>query len=161
MGHISGLTLPTREIELPGGDQTITVRGLGATDLTVLTEAHLPKIVAVYTAVQKDVLAGMTPDMLQATIKTVLNLAPEVAAHAILIANDDPNPEEGMGKVMKLPAPVLVNALFALFELTLHSEAEVKKLLEAILDAMGSTTSFIEGIRIPTSGSGSGESADT
>lgn len=161
MGHISNLTLPKREIEVPGGDQTISVRGLGANDLTVLVEAHMPKIVAIYTSIQQEVLSGLSEDTMQAVIQTILKLGPEVAAHAILLANDDPNPEAGMGTVVRLPAPVLVNALIALFELTLHSEAEVKKLLETLVNALNSSTNFVKGLQLPNSGNGSGEYEDT
>jgi len=66
--------------------------------------------------------------------KALMTEAPDVVAHIIARANDEP---ESFEKVAKLPGITQINALIAVAQLTFHSEDEVKKLLETVIQGAG------------------------
>lgn len=161
MGHLSALTLPSREVDVPGSDFKLTLRGLSASDVAILTQKHMPAMVVAFNAVQQKMADGMDASEIESIVALVMQTAPELVAHMILLANDDPDPEAGIVAASRLPALPQIAALVAVFELTLHSEAEVKKMIEMLTGVMGSIQDFIQGLRMPSLPLGTGESADT
>lgn len=152
MAKLNTLTIETREVEIADG-KSLTVRGLGSYDISDVCNRYLPEITMLVGVTMASEAAH--PDM-DALINLLIKSAPELVNDLILIANDsDREDEPSMKAVRALPVFVEINALFAIFELTLKSEAEVKKIMEMLTGVMETAT--VRAIEVQTKSSQTGE----
>ncbi len=160
MAHLSALVVRTTEVAVPGGDASITLRGLSANDIAVLMNEHLPEILLAVGTVREKAASGMSADEMKLVIETLLSVAPDLVAHIIARASfRDPDPAGARIVAREAPAIFQINALIAVFELTMHSEAEVKKLIETVTNLLLGATDFVRGAQQMSSPTGGGQSA--
>lgn len=144
MGSLSELQLPTDEVKVPGSETTISVRGLSLTDCSQLLKRHGEQLEIVY---QSNIVGQDDIPPAADIAKSLMQSAPDAVAEIIALANDSP---EEAKTVRKLPAPVQVEALSKIAVLTFHSEAEVKKLIETVIQGSGILTSLVNSLGSPT-----------
>ena len=144
MGSLTDFVVPTSEVEIPGSDQTITVRGLSVEDAAGLIQVHGEQLNAVYElniAGRSDLPPAM--EIAKALMKT----APLAVAEIIALANDNP---KSFSVVRKLPVPVQIEALTQIAVLTFYSESEVKKLVETVIAGSSLMTRMLTTLGSPT-----------
>lgn len=116
------------------------VRGIALADIVKLTQVHMEKFTFLFndfmarkgdeplsTEVMKDFLIDCVTDV------------PEIISEVIAIAADDHSPE-GIENVKKLRTPVIIDALLQIAALSITTEAELKKLVEALTTALTKVT---------------------
>lgn len=147
-----------RRETIPYGEQEFEVRGFGAPDLMTLTAKHGTILAMVFGKIQQDRVPGqpVTTDAVKGILRDVAGDFPDLAAAVIAIASES-NDDEGMEVARRLPLPVQVEALEAIFMLTFSSEAEVKKLVESLSRMAVAASGALTGVSL--SPTGIGESA--
>lgn len=136
MGSLADLKLPTTEVPVSDG-QTLTVRGLSLTDISEIFREHAIVLEGLY---QKHIVAKDEMPPADQLAKALMTEAPLVVAQLIASANDEPESDEIVGK---LPIMVQANALTEVAALTFRSEAEVKELLEKLIQGSGVLSSLL------------------
>ena len=150
MGSFADLVLPTREVEVPGAG-SFDVRGLALEDAAFLFRKHASVFEDVYAEVKNDEQLDM-----RLIAETLLKTAPEAAAEVIAIVGDS---LDQVNKARKLPLPVQLTALVDIAGLTFHSEDDVKKTLELVIQSSTVIRNLIKRLTDPgPSATGSGES---
>lgn len=127
MGSLSEVIIPVEDVPISGG-QTLTVRGLAYLDFGIIYEKHTTSAEEIAKIFVETKDGEMPP--FDAIVKKLVTEFPEVAAEVIAIANDEP---ENITTARRLPAVVQTRALLAVTRLTLHSRAEVKKIVTDIM----------------------------
>lgn len=113
----------------PNGEPLFSVRALGLTDIASLIEVHLHDLDQLFSriAVGGDVFA---PDVGDSIIYTLVEDAPIIVAQIIALAADEPAAIEAAGK---LPAPVQLDTLIKVFNLTFTDYGGPKKFIETVM----------------------------
>lgn len=147
------------DIKLPDGKNSFAVRGLGLNDVTRLLALYGPTLTILFNKFIGDIrLQQLTPQSMGFVINEVLKEAPEIALKIIAIgADEDGTPDEP--KLVQIGVVAQAEALSAIIELTLISEAEVKKLVEIVTKALTGTAVAVEGLSSLRK-AGSGASAE-
>ena len=130
MGSLSQVVIPVEDVPISDG-QTLTVRGLSYTDFSEVYVAHAAaaeEIAKMFTETKE----GEFPPF-EDIVKKLITEFSDVAAEIIAIANDEPGQ---VAVAYRLPAVVQTRALLAVIRLTLHSQAEVKKIVQEITQGM-------------------------
>lgn len=128
------ITLKIQETEF-------TVRGLNLADLTIILEAHEPMVTKLF----NDYTANQNSDTELASIGLALvNSAPELIAHIVSIAADEPDASEDF---MKLPIATQLEAIEAVGKLTFEAAGGVKKLIEIVARLMRQVTNAMVELR--------------
>lgn len=136
-------------------DQKIEVRGIAAADIMVAAQDYGPEIAIIFGKVQSGDFGG---DIKSAIVKMTREL-PEMAGAVIALASDDYAPET-VEVATKLPIPVQIEAIEAIFHETFYSEAEVKKLMESLTRMITAVSGVLTEVMPPLSSpTGIGESA--
>lgn len=105
------------------------VRALGLTDVASVIESHLHDLDALFMRISTggDVFApGVGDNIMLMLVKD----APEIAAHIISLAADEP---EAIEQARRLPAPVQLEALVKTFNLTFTDYGGPKKFFETVM----------------------------
>jgi len=132
------------EIQLPGGD-SFSVRGLGFSDVTRLVALYAPILTKLFSKVVEDVrLKTLQPEAIGQMVTEVLTETPEIAYMLIEIASDEPG--TATTTIPHIGLIAQAEAITAIVELTLLSEAEVKKLVEIITKAASGTAGVLDGL---------------
>lgn len=141
MGSLQNLKIASEEVRLPDG-QSFTVRGLGLHDASELLRNHGEELNNVY----DDQIIGQDelPDV-QKVAQTLMRVAPLAVIQIIAMAADD-DTLEGLEAARRLPAPVHIDALIKIAQLTFHSEEQLKKLIEAITLGSGTLTQILQNL---------------
>jgi hypothetical protein len=146
------------EIGLPNGDK-FAVRGLGFNDVTRLMALYGPTLTILFNKFLGDVrLKSLTPEAMAFVINEVLKEAPEIAFKIIALGADEDG-TKGESNIPLIGVVAQAEALSRIIELTLISEAEVKKLVEVVTKAFTGTAVVVEGLSSLRKG-GSGESEE-
>lgn len=135
MGSLSELTIPTTEVAV--GDKTLTIRGLSFTDMTEIFRDHAATLESLF---QKHIVEKDEMPPADQLARALMSEAPAVVAQMIANANDEPDEAD---VVSKLPAVVQAKALAEMAALTFQSEAEVKELLEKLIQGTGVLSSLL------------------
>lgn len=149
------LQLPTETIDTPGG--SFTVRGLSFSDIMILVNSHGPQVAALYSTYVDG--GDLNMQDFRKAIPELLNQAPRLIAQAIALASNDGS-QEAVDIAVQLPVNAQLDALDKLFRLTLTSEAELKKLLERLIDMISGTNGALQMLQTTASGAGFGEPED-
>lgn len=113
-----------------GGTETLTVRGLSLVDIRGLMQDEGGAALAqLYRRLVGEGGAAITPEAVGEAIGEVLELLPELAAHAIARAVGEPDNWEA---AMALPVGVQMDLLEAIAELTFKSDRASKKVWEVV-----------------------------
>ncbi len=147
-----------RAISAPGG--VFTVRGLSGDEVVGLFTRQRESLSGLY-----DRLLVVTPVGPRLSLESgpalgalLLHEAPAIVAEVIAMAAG-PVSDEAVRVARQLPFPTQLAAIEAIAELTFHSETPPKKVLEAVVKAMGGIASALGALSDPPSQDGSGISA--
>lgn len=146
---LKGYTLPTQEIELPGGDK-FTVRGLSLPDIITVVQNYAEPVQSLFAKYTGTSATDLALDDLGAIGTNILNAAPELAAAIISMAADEPGEA---GTVGKLPFPVQIEALEAVGKLTFDTAGGPKKVVETVIRVFRGTTDLMVDLRMSKAGS--------
>jgi hypothetical protein len=156
---LKGYVVPQTSIPL-APDNNLTVRGLAFADLSKLLVNHGPQMILLYGTVWNEAKEGtLNAERVGTLIQETLTEFPQLTAEIIAIAADEPDQIE---MAAKLPPVRQIEALMAIIGHTLVSEAEVKKLVEIVTDAMeraGDLASNLTSGLTSTTGSGASAAA--
>lgn len=122
---LAGYRPETRVVALSGGN-SFAVRGLSLNDVAVLIRTHFPDLDALFDLF--DGVENMQPDQMKALALTLVTNAPGFVANVIALAAGEGDASDAE----RLPAPVQLQALFDIGELTFTEVGGVKKSLETI-----------------------------
>ena len=147
MGKLSEISIPTREVPIPGSGAAITLRGLSTDDLEQVFEAHGPQLTGIFKDWVKT--KGLTMPEPGELIALLRKEVPAVLALMIALANDEPH---SVGTVRKLPGATQVSAAVEVMKLTFHSVAELKKILEAMVLGMEGLSELVTDATAPMNG---------
>jgi hypothetical protein len=117
---------PEHRNVLLGGGNSFAVRGLSLNDVAVLIRTHFPDVEALFDLF--DGVEDMQAEQMQALALSLLSNAPGFVANVIALAAGEGDASDAE----RLPAPVQVQALFDIGELTFTEVGGVKKSLETI-----------------------------
>lgn len=132
----------TRQIPLDGEDY-IEVRGLSLADLTELFRKHTTVLTNKFDdvmAARQAGVAGIDMDVVQTIVEDALVEAPSLVGDLIACAMDEP---ENAADAAKLRAGVQIQALMAIAELSITTEAELKKVLGVVTTLINTVTALI------------------
>ncbi len=145
-----------QDIKLPD-QSTFSVRGLNLGDVTRLVGLYSPLLTKLFDKFISDVrLKTLSPEVMGQVISEVLTDTPEIAYMVIEIGSDEPGTAKTTIPTIGIIAQA--EALSSIVELTLLSEAEVKKLVEIVTKAMGGTAAAMDGLNALRSAVQSGAS---
>lgn len=121
--------LPLLTTEIPYGNTSFTVRGLSTEDVSAILSRFGSEVVMLFGGL----LSGQAVDVetMPAMMRTLVVEAPTLVAEVIARAADDPS-EKGVSRARKLPLPVQVDALIAVYHNTFTSESELKKFVGVV-----------------------------
>lgn len=155
MGQLSTLVVPTSTITSPAGD--LTVRGIGANDLTLAAKDYGPQLAMLFGKVQH-LKSEMPTEDVKTTIMNLGKEIPMVLAAVIALGCDDYSPE-AVKVASKLPFPLQAELVEAIFRLTFTSEADVKKFVESLTRMVLGVSGALTKMQATASELGIGESA--
>lgn len=122
----------SRVISFNGG--SFTVKGLSLNDVTTLIRYHLPDLEAIF-ALGSDVMGGkteLTEDDLTRLAVAFAEQAPGFVANLIALAAGESNNPAAIDAAYKLSAPLQVQTLVAIADLTFAEVGGVKKGMESV-----------------------------
>lgn len=132
---------PTVTVPLDG-ENSFEVRGLSLEHLIETFKKHTEDMEAVFKKFmdEREEGAPLTVAAIRQLAEFILLETPKMAYQLIAQAANEPDAAD---VVKTLRFPVQVDALLAIAELTITSEAELKKLVEAVTKAINRVTSLI------------------
>lgn len=117
--------------EVPAGNTTFTVRALSTADILYLTKDHFMELAAFYGRIVVLESSGkLNPEEVMSSSFSFLQELPGLMADALIMATEAKDAEE-IAIVNKLPLTIQLDALTAVFELTVTEGGGVKKLRES------------------------------
>jgi len=125
---LSDFTPEKRSIQMKGG--SFDVGGLSLQDVAILVREHLDDLQALFELFEK----GGTTEQFKALIPTVVTQAPGFVANVIALAAGEP---EGADNAMRLPAPVQIEAVTHVVDLTFGDVGGIKKAMEQVTALLG------------------------
>lgn len=157
---LKDLELPVAQVQV-SDTVSFTVRGLSLADISVLLNSNGKELGMIFNKVRDELQGradGITANDVQYFAKMLFDKAPDLVAKAIALAADDPGESE---KIKRLRFTVQIIAIQEVLRLTFTTEAELKKLVEIVIQWLGKINSEAE--RITSSlpslvGSGESES---
>lgn len=128
--------ISTRTIAI-GGDQKFSVRALGFDDIQhfLVARGSLVEQALDLLGGIKDDADSADPEQMRAVGAKLLAALPDLAAEVIAVAADEPDTAP---QARRLPAPVQLEALMAVYELTFSEPDSVKKFFDRLADLMKS-----------------------
>lgn len=138
--------LPLLTTAIPYGKTSFLVRGLSTEDIARI----LPRFGTDVVMLIGGVLAGqrVDTDTLPTMLRTVVTEAPALVAEVIAAAADDTS-EKGIATARRLPLPVQIEALTAIYQNTFTTQGELEKFVGVITKLALTTTGLVEAV-IPT-----------
>ncbi len=133
--QLSTFDIPVREVKFRSG--TLYVRGVATADITMLLSDHLDQLNNIFGLYGLD--GDKAPDEAQQTaiVSNALQFAINLVAKSPeLVAKLITNCTEGLPieLVRQMPAPVQVDAIRAIFDLTFEEHGGAKKFLGSVLN---------------------------
>lgn len=156
MGQLSSLKLPTKEVQTPSG--ILTVRGLGTADIVLAIGDYGPQMALLFAKVQDKGTKVQNTDV-KAMIMSLGQELPQLMAAIIALGCDDYSPAT-IKVAAKLSFPIQCELIEAIFHLTFHSEADVKKLVESLARMILGVSGALTGMKATASELGIGEFAE-
>lgn len=130
--------IPRRTLQV--GTTEVTLRGLTFADMGVLVAEHRDEFVAAGNII------GASKDNMASLASVLAQVAPRIVAHGIALSADEP---EAADVVASLPAPVQLEALLIVGELTFTDPGAVPKFLAGLASLLRAGTSAM-GLRPTT-----------
>lgn len=138
---LKDLTLPTETVELPGGK--VSLRGLSVNDIQVMFIQNADTMTNLFNELVNT--PSDPTDMLSGDVASrLLTKAPDMVAQIIAVSAGEPDEVE---KVKMLPAPLQLEMLEKVGNLTFCMEGGVKKTLETVIRMFQATNRNLMEIR--------------
>lgn len=116
--------------EIPLKNNPFLVRGLSLEDISVLINRHLPDIEALFDLFTSGHdLSKLDDNAFKNLAASIVGQAPGFAANLIALAADEPDSAK---QAAMLPAPVQINAVIKIGDLTFSEVGGIKKGMESI-----------------------------
>lgn len=152
MGQLTALTPNTRIVSTRGGP--LNLRGLAFEDFWIIANSHGPEASMLFAkVVNKEKIEASEVGTI---LGSILPQSPKLVAKVIALSADD-DTEEGRQAAARIEPRAQLEALETIFELTIESEAELKKFMESILRMLAGATTLVQQMRLPLSEAGFGE----
>lgn len=132
---LKDLKLPTANIEIPGG--AFTVRGLSPTEIEVLARNHKATLGALF---ERFMGKASTNSDMTAIIGAIVKDAPELMAHIICLAADEP---DAIDSVLKIPVSIQLTALERIAAFTFTVEGDLGNLMATALKSLGGVNGLL------------------
>lgn len=116
---LSNIVIPRRTIAIPGSPEPLVVRGLSSFDFSLLLTNRREDFLAAIGVFQSN-----QDNPTEAAIELV-RILPTLVALGIALAADEP---EAVGKAAQLPAPIQIQALLDIAELTVSDPGALPNL---------------------------------
>ena len=142
---LKDLELPSAKVQV-SDEVFFTVRGLSLSDISVLLNSHGKELGLIFQKVKDELQGrseGITANDVQYFAKVLFDKAPDMVAKAIALSADDPGEED---KIKRLRFTVQIIAIQEVLRLTFTTEAELKKLVEIVIQWLGKINSEAERI---------------
>lgn len=133
MGKLSEVIIPTRSIKV--GESSFDVQGLSLSILADLIQNHIEDVSSALAVIDEMQRADLSEESLIASILGIVNEAPKLAAKLIVLAAGDDS-DKAIEVAVSLPTPVQIEALRAVYELTIEDIGGIKK-FKNILSTLG------------------------
>ena len=144
--RLRNIIIARREITV-SEDEAFSVRGISLADLTRIFQRHTEVVTKLFNDfMAKKGNGKYTTEMLVEFIQQAAMDFPVLVAEIIAVANDDDS-DEGVEVAMQLRSPVQVEALLTIMELSITTEAELKKLIEILTKAARQLMNLFSGVR--------------
>ena len=127
---LKDFVLPRRTLQV--GTTDVSLRGLTFADMGVLVAEHRDEFVAAGNII------GTSKDNMASLASVLAQVAPRIVAHGIALSADEP---EAADVVASLPAPVQLEALLTVGELTFTDPGAVPKFLAGLATLLRAGTS--------------------
>lgn len=124
MGKLSEVVIPTRSIKV--GESSFDVQGLSLSILSDLIQNHLEDVSSALAVIDEMQKADLSEESLIASILGIVKEAPKLAAKLIVLASGDDS-EKAVEVAISLPTPVQIEAIRAIYELTVEDIGGIKK----------------------------------
>jgi len=124
MGKLSEVVIPTRSIKV--GESSFDVQGLSLSILSDLIQNHLEDVSSALAVIDEMQKADLSEESLIASILGIVKEAPKLAAKLIVLASGDDS-EKAVEVAISLPTPVQIEAIRAVYELTVEDIGGIKK----------------------------------
>jgi hypothetical protein len=134
------LLVPTETFQI--GEGTLTVRGLGSSDLAYLIQKHQDKFDVLYQAFRK--ASEDNANMTDLTVKLATSL-PDLAASIVACGAGERGAES---HVEKLPFPVTIRILKVVGKLTFDEYGGIKPFIEDLITIAKSTADSINTLTV-------------
>lgn len=136
------VVIKTAKVSL-GDDDYIEVRGISLADITDLFQRHTGPLTKAFDDFMDNRMPGVALDMayVQGAIQDTLIDAPRLVGDLIATAMDEP---ENADHAAKLPTGVQIQALFAIAQLSITTEAELKKVIGVVTTLIQSATTLFQ-----------------
>ena len=132
--------IPTETVTTPGGP--LVLRGIGLADIMPIFAQHREKLSEMFAAYTAGAMPVDDPAALAASL---MSEAPDIVARAIVAAAD--GDEDDISTARRLPLPVQVEAIMAIFRLTMTTEGGVKNFVETVIRAMQGATESLTSLQ--------------
>lgn len=124
MGKLSEVVIPTRSIKV--GESSFDVQGLSLSILSDLIQNHLEDVSSALAVIDEMQKADLSEESLIASILGIVKEAPKLVAKLIVLASGDDS-EKAVEVAINLPTPVQIEAVRAVYELTVEDVGGIKK----------------------------------
>lgn len=140
---LSNIVIPRRTIQVPGSPTPLTVRGLSSFDLSLMLTNRREDFMAAIGAFQAN------QDNPADTAVELVRIVPTLVALGIALAADEP---EAVGVAAQLPAPIQIQALLDIADLTVSDPGALPNLVGRLRNLVAGAAAAA---RVPTPSLGS------
>lgn len=145
MGNLKRLRLPTFDVPVPGGDGSLTVRGVSLRDVALLVRFHGPAMAALFEEIKSGREVSLDLSLVMKVGQSALSAAPELVADLIVLATGDDFDAETRQVALTLPFPVQLEAIKNIALLTFGGEDSLGKFVETVVGmAQGASQAMTE-----------------
>lgn len=124
MGKLSEVVIPTRSVKV--GESSFDVQGLSLSILSDLIQNHIEDVSNALSVIDEMQKADLSEESLIASILGIVKEAPNLVAKLIVLASGDDS-EKAVEVAINLPTPVQIEAIRAVYELTVEDIGGIKK----------------------------------
>jgi hypothetical protein len=125
------------------GDNYFEVRGIALADILKLSKMHMERLVMLFNDFMARKGDGpVTNDLMTEFLVDCIGDAQDIVTAVIALAADDDTPEAAEN-FMHLRTPVQIEALLQVAALSITTEAELKKLVEAVTKIIRQVTGLV------------------
>jgi hypothetical protein len=133
-----------KKVDVPlNEEETMTVRGLTATDIGLILSRHQNSIKTLVSRAE-GVTANGEIGNFDELVNTAITSFPDVVAEVICVAADEP---DAFDQAMSLPAPVQLEAIYQIGNITFEADGGPKKTVETLTKVLKGLSGQMKDLR--------------